>query len=425
MSNHDPLREALRHRADQLGDSHPLTLDDVKGRARGIRRRRTAVTGLAAAAVLAVAVPVGLAVTDTAGITPDDPPVAEGSGTPSPDGTSTPDGSPSPEGPQKEALTTEVDENSYAPEIPYLYQGAIVRPDGTEVPVEADYQALAPAGDGWAALRNDNGNMFVDLLDAEGDVTGSERSTGYLAVSADGTVASYATPGGELMTVTADGEPTPLVEPEALPDGTLAPVAVIGSESCDQDAEGGGCAVYFNSSDVEVDALAEVEQVDGAWSATSKGIVSPIPDLLNLGGVSPDGSLSGMVSASDTGSCSVVIGPDGEQLWKTCDYTLGQFSPDGRYVIGHPAYRDGIGDPSVAILDARTGDLLAEFQNSMKHQSFINNVVWDTDSTLLATVFEEGTWSLMRMTASGELSSVLDGIGDNMDQVPVTLATRP
>jgi hypothetical protein len=358
---------------------------------------------------------VGISVTDRAGTNPDAPPVAGAS--PSQDATPTPDGSPAPEGPRRVTLTTEVDETSYAPDIPYLYQGAIVLPDGAEVAVEGEYRNFATVGDGWVATRaDDEGNAFVDFLDADGDVTGSDPSTGFLAVSGDGTAAAYATPDGELMTVTPEDGPTALVDREALPDGILSPVAVIGSDSCDQDAEGGGCAVYFNSDDVEEQA---------AWSATAKGIVGQVPGLLSLAAMSPDQSFSGTTSVSDTGSCSALVGPGGSQLWDTCDHTLGAFSPDGRYVIGHPAYQSGIGDSSVAILDAGTGDLLAEFRNSQKHQSFINNVVWDTDSTLLATVFEEGSWSLMRMTAGGELTSVLDGIGDDMDAVPLQLATRP
>ena len=100
MSNHEPLRDALRSRADQLGDTHPLTLDDVKGRARGIRRRRAAVSGLAAAAVLAVAVPIGIGVTDSVRTDPDDPPVAGPSVSPSAS-------SPLPAGPHRVTLTTE------------------------------------------------------------------------------------------------------------------------------------------------------------------------------------------------------------------------------------------------------------------------------------------------------------------------------
>jgi hypothetical protein len=416
MSSHDPLGEALRDRADRLGDTSPLSLDDVKGRARGIRRRRMAVSGLAAAAVLAVAVPAGIAVSDQATSRPDRGPAASPSGTPTDEETPTP--GPSPEGPHHVTLTTDVDAGiSYEPGIPYLYDGAIVRPGGSEVPVEVDYAGLAPLGDGWVATRRDDeGNAFVDFLDADGTVTGSNASTGSLAVSADGTVVSYATPDGQLMIVTPDAAPMPLVDPEALPGGILDPVAVIGSDSCVENAADGGCTVFVNSQDAEKQA---------AYSVTSRGAGSPL--VLSAHGLSPDGSLSGVVSIDNVqgGSCSVVLTPAGEDLWKTCDYTLGQFSQDGRYVIGHPAQLDGFGDSSVAILDARTGDLLAEAMNSAEHQASVYDVVWDEDGSLLMTVSEEGTWSLMRMTVTGELTAVAPDIGDNADEVPVVLPTRP
>ena len=49
--DHDLLTTTLRDRAGDM-DGHTLGLDDVKGRARGIRRRRRAVGGIAVAAVV-------------------------------------------------------------------------------------------------------------------------------------------------------------------------------------------------------------------------------------------------------------------------------------------------------------------------------------------------------------------------------------
>lgn len=414
MSNHDPLRDALRHRADQLGDTSPLTLDDVKGRAKGIRRRRAAVSGLAAAAVVAVAVPVGISVTNEVGA-PDRPPVAGPSVTPSEDGSSRP----VPEGPYQVDLTTDLPLDAGAPAIPFLYDGSIW--DGDElVPVQEDYRSFAPVGGGWVAVRSDDeGNSFVDLLDGEGEVLVSAPSTGSLAASDNGTVAVYATPDGELMAVTPGGERMSLVDPQALPGGVLEPVAVNGADTCDPDSAGGGCVVFFNHQDLEE---------EGAWSATSKGIVSPFPDFLSLGGQSPDGSLSGIVSrAEDNSVCSAVLGENWDkQLWETCDYALGKFSPDGRYVIGHPANQSGFGDASVAILDAHTGDLLAEFSNSRENPASIFDVTWDTDNTLVATVFEEGTWAVMRMTREGDLSLLTETSGDeDPADVPMILSTQP
>ena len=74
MSNHDEdrLSRGLHDRADSLHGA-PLELDDVKRSARGIRRRRQVLAGLAVAAVVAVAVPVGISAT---GSTRADRPVA-------------------------------------------------------------------------------------------------------------------------------------------------------------------------------------------------------------------------------------------------------------------------------------------------------------------------------------------------------------
>ena len=61
MTRTDRLSEELRRRAESLPHQHPLSLADVQRRARGMRRTGYAVTGLAAAAVLAVTVPLGIA----------------------------------------------------------------------------------------------------------------------------------------------------------------------------------------------------------------------------------------------------------------------------------------------------------------------------------------------------------------------------
>ena len=414
MSSHDRLRDALRNRADQLGHTSPLTLDDVKGRARGIRRRRVAVSVLAAAAIVAVAVPAGVAVTGEAGGRPDSGPAASGTPTPSP--SRTPDSSPSPRAPYEVSLTTVTEGHGGEPQVPYIFHGVINRPDGSTVPVHADYVDLAPLGDGWAATRTDDqGNAFVDVLSADGVVTGSYASTGSLAVSADGSVVSYATPDGRLMVLTPGSAPRPLVDPSALPGGPLTPVAVNGSGSCTENAANGGCTVLLDGSD----------GAPGAYSASGDGTVTKLPQLRTVGGLSPDGAVSGTVSYTDSGSCSAVLEQDGTTAWKTCDYTLSSFSPDGRYVVGRPAYIDGFGDPSIAILDARTGAPLAVYRNSSDHQASVYDFTWDRDETVLASVYEGGSWSFMRMSADGQLTTLVGGLDDPQEHPPVVLTTRP
>src|SRR5215218_4888817 len=91
---------------------------------------------------------------------------------------------------------------------------------------------------------------------------------------------------------------------------------------------------------------------------------------------------------------------------RSCRYALGQFSPDGRYVLGHPPSGDGSGHTSLAILDAATGHVVAEVRNDAQTQAHVNTAVWDKDDTVLATVYEQGTWSVMRLGLDGALTSV-------------------
>ena len=61
MSTHDEeqLSRGLHERAGDVSGT-PIGLDEVKRTARGIRRRRRITSGLVAAAVVAIVVPVGL-----------------------------------------------------------------------------------------------------------------------------------------------------------------------------------------------------------------------------------------------------------------------------------------------------------------------------------------------------------------------------
>ncbi len=424
MTDHDPLRAALRGKADELGPDHLLTLDDVKGRARGIRRRRVAVSGLAAAAVLAVAVPVGLALGPDVTGRPDSGPAVTTSATPTPSETPPPSTTVDPTappvvgGPVQVVLTTQVQARGGEPQIPYLFDGAINLPDGSQVPVAADYTQVAPLGDGWVAVRSGS----VDLLDSSGAVTESHPAAGSLAVSADGSIVVYATPEGVMTSLTADGPALTLNSAADARPGS-SPAGVLGSGTCKEGggADGtGGCVVYYNVRGERTEA----------YYASSHGITDAAYGLLLVGGVASDGRVAGVTEVSDTGSCSVLLDPDAAPLWRTCDYTLGAFSPDGRYVLGHPAYTDGVGDGSLAILDATTGEVLVDYRSSAKAQSFLNSAVWDggdAAGTVLATVYEKGAWSLMRMTPLGDLTNVSGGAMTGGDDVspPLFFSARP
>lgn len=148
MTDTDRLTEELRRqaqaRARSLTDQHPLSLDDVRGRARGIRRRRYAVTGLAAAAVVAVTVPLGVAVTDRLDRTPTHGP-ADGH-TDHQTRLVHPSPTPTPTLPRRLALTSDVPQAASAVAVPYLSGKTLYSADGESVTVDRASDVLLPLG---------------------------------------------------------------------------------------------------------------------------------------------------------------------------------------------------------------------------------------------------------------------------------------
>jgi hypothetical protein len=407
MSDHDRLAETLRGRAESLGDQHPLSLDDVRGRATGIRRRRRVVTGLAAAAVLAVAVPAGIAVTDRAAETtrPDPGPAATTEGAPEP----------TPSGPVR--LDADTGARSGEAGIAVLYDGEAHLPDGETFELPGDYTDFVATADGWAGVVGGvDGTGPLHLLDEDGSVVDTAEATRGLAVSHDGSVLAYVTPQGEVTVRTERGT-------EQLSDvqaGAATPAGVVGAEGCDD-----GCTVYFNF---------ETGSGGGAARTTSPETQEPFR-LLEVTGVTEDGRVAGVVSVEDDpakqpGACSAVLDGDNRELWKTCDYTLGRFSPDGGLVLGHPAYRSGEGDSSLAILDADDGRVLAEYVTDADSQAFVLTTAWDADGSVLGLVRQGPSWHLMRFTADGQLSHATSGGRgeweyDDAGEAPVRFATGP
>ncbi|HEY2879401.1 hypothetical protein [Nocardioides sp.] len=85
--------------------------------------------------------------------------------------------------------------------------------------------------------------------------------------------------------------------------------------------------------------------------------------------------------AGQVGESAVVDATTGSVRWRT-DWQLGQFSADGKYVVG---LRSGEGSTdSYAVFDAVTGQKVADFPTWSS--GWITQVAWDLDDTLLAVV---------------------------------------
>ena len=126
-------------------------------------------------------------------------------------------------------------------------------------------------------------------------------------------------------------------------------------------------------------------------------------------------------------SCSAVLQPaeaGSTPLWGTCKHTLDTFSPNGDYVLASDPFGDGIGAGVIAVYDAHTGALLADRRNTSESLVFYNSAVWEDETHVLFTRFEDGQWSMVRMDVDGAMEYAIAPQQGNQDNVPWRFETR-
>lgn len=391
MSNDtDQLSRALRDHSEQMA-GRSLDLGDVKGRARSIRRRRQAGAGAVAAVVLAVAAPVAITVTDAFDAQPVPP--ADRTETPDPNPDRTDQAQPEPVFPAEPVvLTTEGLPDGKPTTVPYIDYGAnqLVTPEGT-VDLPGQTAMAAPYGDGWITIGGEG--PLVRWTDADGDPIRSEpAASSLLAVSDDGSQVAwvegrFGDPQVELVAAPTSGgeERSWMIEPG---DGEVRPVGFLGEDR-----------PVFTVVETSVNAIAEP---DG--SLTELGVFNWVSDASTANGL-----VAGQTSYGVQKSCYGVMDPDAsttETLWGTCDHRLGSFSPDGSYVFGIDPEADGMGSPSAAVLDARTGEVLVRFEPDRNDQLVLSQLAWEDDDSLVAVTVDGIEGLMLRLGLEGTVEAV-------------------
>lgn len=402
MSNDDELRDQLgRELHQRVGGMHdaPLTLADVKGKAGSIRRNRRIATAAGIAAAVAIIVPVAVFAGQGLGDSDTLPPASQ-STTPSPSPTRATDTTgPTPAPTPTSDVTPPVApptiglEDDFPsgppPALPYLDGNQLIRHDQDPVRLPQAYDTFALLGDRLVgSYQSGNGDRLVDVVEADGTVSSTDEVEGGIAISDTGTTVAYGTPAGTIETVWADDQ----VQLANNLGGPVSVAAVVGNGSCYE--VDGGCRVFFNPA-------------SGAppQAADSHGIVDTFMDAaLKVNDVSPTGLIAVQTSSSDDGSCSGVYNEEDRDLvFETCDNTLQSFSPDGGRLLAGPAYLDGIGDGSLAMLDTATGEPVAEFRID---GGFIADAAWEDDDHALVVAHSDVGWRILRVGVDGSVELV-------------------
>ncbi|GAB3813674.1 hypothetical protein [Kribbella italica] len=106
-----------------------------------------------------------------------------------------------------------------------------------------------------------------------------------------------------------------------------------------------------------------------------------IPTTGSPTAISRDGKLVALRTApGEYRACSTVNElATGRSLWRTCDFEIQSFTPDGRTAIATPPYEDGWASSSAAALDASDGTLLRQWSGAF----FVSTLAEDDQHVLL------------------------------------------
>lgn len=390
----DELGRALHRQSDGVTDA-PISFEAVRGRAGRIRaRRRAAVAGAVLAVGAAVAVPTVLLGGNGDG-RGDAPPVV-----------TTPE----------KAAGLDISDlpTGDAPKVPYVDGDRLHLPGGHSPVLEARLSQVAVVGERIVGLhREGETSEVVELDSTQFEVVQSWPTNGDLVVGTDGQVA-WLERNGAVM-VLRHGAPQPVQVAQLEGDERI--VALTGS--C---AERGGCEVWFNDG-AEQPRFAVVTN-DGTPAHPASTTLLQAADIHDLG----DGSRLrvGITEfRDDLTTCSGVTGPHADEAtWTTCVHRPYAFSPDGTNLIAAGSQDDGIGDSTVTVIRVSDGAVVTSLDNRTSH-AFVTQAVWEDDAHVLARVFQEGQWAIVRIGLDGTMEYAVEPRAGEDVEPPFVLATQP
>jgi hypothetical protein len=156
-----------------------------------------------------------------------------------------------------------------------------------------------------------------------------------------------------------------------------------------------GDTVYFKS---DTDQNGETSTLSSWNSAT--GEVTLIKSVRSPLGVNWDGSAAvDFVAGASQTFCSALVDLDSgnKQLWRSCEYAVDGFTPDGSVAIATPDFKGTGSDPLVAALNAKDGQVRREWSGP----EFLAEVGEDNDHVLMVADTGEATKSaIVRCTIS-------------------------
>jgi hypothetical protein len=289
-----------------------------------------------------------------------------------------------------------------APTIPYAFasqpqSGAgdwqLVRPDGTtlELP-RLTWSAWAPVGDGAIGMAGTEAGPELQRVSGAGTVRSRMVQHFGLKVSPDHEIVAWLGDRGRPQVVEA-GDARHLSLPRVRRGAGLD--AIRGERTCQEQAPGGGgCTAY-------------VHRTRHVWVTTSHGLAGRVGPLRRVTDVNQRGRVIGLVSrrSADRPACWGVFRPSsrgGHRVFRTCDYYLDAFSPDGHRVLAERSTTRWWSVRRFAVL-GRDGHLVHAWTFDAGRHRSLTQLTWEDSHHLLGVLMARGRWGLVRIGTDGSV----------------------
>ena len=355
--NEETFGAELARRADDVHGA-PLTFEQVRRRAHGIRRRRRALASGAAAAVVAAAIVLPAALTG-----------------------GTDRSAPEPAGPPDTSGAS------------VLHDGVVTEPDSTTVRIGVD---------------TDNVVNFGVLTDGR-IVAALQKPYAIRVYAADGSVDQQHAVAANVITMSAADDAVAWV-------GQDEKVRVLASGSAEPTVL--GKSPVLGGAPASIDAVLDPQHLLIGDHTTTMAELTPdgVQQLartdLRVSGVSPDGRLwagSFLPEGDQPYGCSALYDPAADRLVaRSCKTPPGlTFSPDGRHLLGVTGENNMMTEGAVLDLDLQpVGHIPTASGNAA-----VSRVGWADRSHLVAGTVDLRTsqWSLVRLGVDGTVTDTLAG----------------
>ena len=264
----------------------------------------------------------------------------------------------------------------------------LLRPDGTSLELPTlTWGAWAPMGDGAIGMAGTEAGPELQQVSGTGGVRSRLIQHFGLGVSPDHELVGWLGDHGSPHVVEGGGR-------RRFTMSTVAHGAVLasvwGTDTCqEKDPEGGGCTVFVNGR-------------RHVWVSSSHGIVGTVGPMLAVSDVSARGRVAGLVSRHTDRhrACWGVFRTSGHRVFKTCDYYLDAFSPDGRRVLAERSQAQWASVRRFAILGHDGHPVRSWSFDAGRHRS-LSQLTWEDSHHLLGVLRTHGHWGLVRIGTDG------------------------